>query len=1231
MGLPRFPRLLAVCGLSIAALVAHSQTGCSPAPSVAPKIEVDEAYRRAEFEKLPIERAARDYFLPKQYADYFPGMDKYSPRSASFTAPADQLLDIAPAPPPAQAQNPPQDAPPTYQPRDLPLDKHVVLGRNTWMIWCAGNEGFWDWLSTDSQGFIDLLKLVDSRNRSQRFAEAGLINEPGMTTARSPMPDEFGLWLDQPTEARVREWRGVYLRETFAEIGEGLHKSQRGQPWYRGAPWSGQDEPGYEPAGAYMRREMDRRRRAQRDAPTYGESGRYGGPMEILAGSRAVATYKPDWIVSPVRGRQDEDYSYGRRAGGAQDDAAPYEEAYADIPPPDIYGISSGVVGLRLFPNPRFDAEARKKWDADRYYKDKDYYLDPKLVRPYRVGMSCAFCHASFHPLQPPRDVANPEWANISGSIGAQYLRIRSVFGNLLEKDNFVYHLLDSQPPGTVDTSLIASDNINNSNTMNAVFNLPQRALLSFRNPRERQSPPNLLVPSLWTSPQSAPGENAPDPVPQTWDQVFRSQGLREQLTHSNEDPRYTPRVLLDGADSIGAYGALARVYLNIGSYYERWNQLHQPVIGFQPQQPFRIRDCENNSVYWNATRLRVDALRDYFLVASYGMPLLATEGAESRLEKIDEPTVRAAAKAGQKDPDAAWRDARARHIDVSKLAKGRAVFAKNCIVCHSSIQPESSAATFFAYLDDSQDAVQKTAKAERDAQRSAYEKRYSELIARRTAQRAQYERDGQLWEHEPGRWLVDPAYAEWAQDAVNRNEFWKWNYLSTDFRIAVTDVGTNSGRAMATNGLTGHMWEDFSSESYRHLPTVGEISFWNPYKGETGDWDAYTPQHETAPGVPEKGGGVGFYRVPTLVSIWATAPLLHNNSLGVFNNDPSVDGRLDAFDDAIRKLLWKEKRFESSSYNGATPERLKRDQGLIWRIPNESYLTIRGKFVPHALEQFPIYRWLRDRFPWLESVAPLWLPSGLLLGAAFALLAAAGEPSRRWVGGVSLFLGVLWAIWLFVWPWLPAVLLLIATVLLLLVAKYDPRLFRAALLALAMTLVAALATWAVQTYPDARLVVALDSIQPRALPLIVFLICGAALVLPLSVKWSRYVGYGLIVSSLAIGSLVYFAAGRLGDVRVGPIPAGTPVNLLANTNPETPRGEFKQATVAAIGAMAQIKSQNLSASEAQKVMQQKVAPELMKINKCPDFVMDRGHYFPWFDDMSDDDKDALIELLKTF
>ena len=42
-----------------------------------------------------------------------------------------------------------------------------------------------------------------------------------------------------------------------------------------------------------------------------------------------------------------------------------------------------------------------------------------------------------------------------------------------------------------------------------------------------------------------------------------------------------------------------------------------------------------------------------------------------------------------------------------------------------------------------------------------------------------------------------------------------------------------------------------------------------------------------------------------------------------------------------------------------------------------------------------------------------------------------------------------------------------------------------------------------------------------------------------------------------------------------------------------------------------------------------KAVPELLAANKCPDFIEDKGHYFG--SDLSDNDKRALIEYLKTF
>ena len=117
----------------------------------------------------------------------------------------------------------------------------------------------------------------------------------------------------------------------------------------------------------------------------------------------------------------------------------------------------------------------RNAGTSKRYFTDAEYFGDAEIIRPYRVGMSCGFCHIGPHPLNPPKDIAEPEWANLSSIIGAQYWRTRAIVGNQLKSDNFIYHVLDAQPPGTIDTSLVASDNINNPNAMNAIFEVPGR------------------------------------------------------------------------------------------------------------------------------------------------------------------------------------------------------------------------------------------------------------------------------------------------------------------------------------------------------------------------------------------------------------------------------------------------------------------------------------------------------------------------------------------------------------------------------------------------------------------------------------------------------------------------------------------------------------------------------------------------------------------------------------
>ena len=97
------------------------------------------------------------------------------------------------------------------------------------------------------------------------------------------------------------------------------------------------------------------------------------------------------------------------------------------LPLGSLFGYPSGVIGLRLFPNPDFDSAAARRWDAERYYTDPSYYGSPDLVRPYRVGMTCAFCHVGLNPDHMPESVENPRWENLSSIAGAQFLRMDRV------------------------------------------------------------------------------------------------------------------------------------------------------------------------------------------------------------------------------------------------------------------------------------------------------------------------------------------------------------------------------------------------------------------------------------------------------------------------------------------------------------------------------------------------------------------------------------------------------------------------------------------------------------------------------------------------------------------------------------------------------------------------------------------------------------------------------------
>jgi hypothetical protein len=453
-----------------------------------------------------------------------------------------------------------------------------------------------------------------------------------------------------------------------------------------------------------------------------------------------------------------------------------------------VYGRPSGVMGFRIFKNPDFHGDAIKNWDSKRFYDDAEYAAQPDLVRPYRVGVACGACHIAFHPCRPPEDPENPQLENLASAIGNQYIREGRVFAHNVRDGGFFWEILKAQPPGTSDTSRIATDHINNPNAINPIFDLESRLKVMQEEDLEDET---LVLPAT---------------------------NRRMEVPH----------VLKDGADSVGIGGATLRVYVNIGMYSQHWLQQHNPLIGFRQQKPFSIETAQKNSVYWLATQQKFQNVAKFFKRLKPYRLEDAPEGRELFMTKDD-----------------------------VVLKRGAIVFAEECVRCHSSKRPPEGVEA-----------------------------------------------------------------EEWFRQEIVKSDFREDNFLSDEQRYPVTELQTNAARACGTNAKQGHIWQNFSSKTYKSLPQVGQIQIWNPYLDRMENFQI-------------SGGGPGYYRTPSLISLWSSAPFFHNNALGKFTGDPSVSGRMTAFNDAVQKLLWPTKRLGKAS---------------IWRTSRESNLEIQSAVIPEPL-----------------------------------------------------------------------------------------------------------------------------------------------------------------------------------------------------------------------------------------------------------------------------------------
>src|SRR4029077_10214772 len=139
---------------------------------------------------------------------------------------------------------------------------------------------------------------------------------------------------------------------------------------------------------------------------------------------------------------------------------------------------------------------------------------------------------------------------------------------------------------------------------------------------------------------------------------------------------------------------------------------------------------------------------------------------------------------------------------DETAMARGKMVFAESCASCHSSKQPPGS---------------------------------------------------------------IDPQSADgiaWFRAEVMKPDFLENNFLSNEKRYPVSLIKTNAARALGTNAKAGHVWENFSSQTYKEIPPVNELELYNPID-ETQPIKFRPKDRKTGP---------GYYRTPSLVSLWSSA-----------------------------------------------------------------------------------------------------------------------------------------------------------------------------------------------------------------------------------------------------------------------------------------------------------------------------------------------------------------------
>ena len=429
------------------------------------------------------------------------------------------------------------------------------------------------------------------------------------------------------------------------------------------------------------------------------------------------------------------------------------------------FGTSTGGLGLRKFPNPRFDAEKWKQvnagnvanWDGFRKQMIKTTGIpsdervsklaDASIEPPFLIGTACGSCHIAFDPLNPPADPAHPKWENIKGLVGNQYSRMSELLGSGMPKTSIEWQMFTHARPGVTDTSAISHDQVNNPGTMNSIINLAQRPLFTGE------------VVTKWRKADTCGGEKDED---KCWCEPGRDNKCWVKSTKSDDKTLGRDgvhHILKGGEDSIGALEAIQRVYFNIGSCAEAcwvnhltdFRQVDPVQRGFG-QTSFRIGQCRRDCPNFRAIEDRLTNVLDFFISAEGDeTDLYVARDRERRAKDSRAPAYTRqdliAELDGEFGPDA--------------VRRGRVLFAENCARCHSSL-PDTPADSF--------------------KNRDFY------------------------------------AVAEDHPRKVRKD------FLGNDASTPATEVGTFRCRALHSNHVAGHLYSEYGSETLRGRAVVADI-----------------------------------------------------------------------------------------------------------------------------------------------------------------------------------------------------------------------------------------------------------------------------------------------------------------------------------------------------------------------------------------------------------------------